>query len=273
MLKVSFSTMATPELDGKQAIMLAKEHRFHGVDLRVSERKGELTEDSPARDIRELKKIFEGEGIASSSLFGYNKQASDEPESWQVMLDSVRRHLDIAVELGTDLVRINPGNPEKSKDPEGFLDKLAQAISGVLEKDGTSVSLGFQNHNQTSPRALALVKLAQTINNPRFGLVFCPATSYAKGDDLNEVFAKVKPVTLQLYIADGKKDESGKLEDLLPGKGDVPLKEAYQAVGGEEFTGWITFKFEKIWVDTLDDYTVSLPAYKEFLDKSLNIQL
>ena len=74
MSKFSFTTMGTPELNGKEAILLAKKLGFDGVDLRVSDVKGELTINSTDSEIHELNKVFVGEGIKPAGLLCYGKR-------------------------------------------------------------------------------------------------------------------------------------------------------------------------------------------------------
>ena len=74
MSKYSFTTMGTPELNGAEAILLAKKLGYDGVDLRVSDVKGELTLNSTDAEILELKKIFASEGVLPAGLLCYGKK-------------------------------------------------------------------------------------------------------------------------------------------------------------------------------------------------------
>lgn len=265
MPRTSYSTMATPELDGVQAIRLAARYGLAGVDLRVSDIRGELRESSTDREILAVKSVFDSEGVRSASLFCYNQQASDEPESWALLERGVGRLLEMGNLLGTEIVRIQPGNPENSADPKGFLNRLADTLAAILSKDPGPVSIGIQNHVTMSPRALQIARLVSQAGTPRLGLVFCPTSSMIKGDRMDEVLAGIKTCTKQLYIADGYRNQDGKFVNVLPGQGSIPLRQAYQALGADAFTGWISLKYEKIWDDNLEDHTISLPAYIAFL--------
>lgn len=71
MPRLSFTTMATPEQSGAQAIQMAGKYGYQGVDIRIAETKGELKIDSSITEINGLRKVFDGEGIIPSSVLCY----------------------------------------------------------------------------------------------------------------------------------------------------------------------------------------------------------
>jgi len=85
MLKLSFTTMATPNLTGIEAIQIARKLGYQGVDIRLSDCSCELTVDSSSKEIALLRYAFEAEGILLPSLLCYNEIPSDDVFSWQKM--------------------------------------------------------------------------------------------------------------------------------------------------------------------------------------------
>ncbi len=57
MSKFSYTTMASPDWDGRTAIKKAREYGFQGVDLRISDHLGELKVTSTDAEIGELMEI------------------------------------------------------------------------------------------------------------------------------------------------------------------------------------------------------------------------
>lgn len=263
-MKLSFTTMATPKQSGIEAIQMARQYGYAGVDLRVSDHMGELTLSSTPQQINDIKKAFLTEGIEPSGLLCYNDVGSDNPSSWKRMTESILRNLEIAARIEAPTVRIFGGNPEESTNPEDYCARTAQAIAEALMKDGSNITVLIQNHenNYLAKEAVSLIK---RIGSDRFGLVFSPDHCIITGEPLSEVYPLIKPVTRQLYIADVIKIES-KYKSILPEKGCVPLNEAYQFIGGDMFEGWITFKWEKIWFPELEEPEEALPYFIKHLD-------
>lgn len=264
-MKLSYTTMATPELKGVDAIRLAAHYGYQGVDLRVSSDRGELTLEASGEEINTLKNVFKEEGILPASLLCYNKNGGIEPGSWNVMEESLLRHLELANQLDCPVIRIFAGNVRKSGDPEDYLKRTAEVICSALRKDRTTVTILIQNHRGHT-WALETVKLIEMVKHPRLGLVFSPehCVNEDREENLQEILRVVKPFTRQLYIADKKKAETGYI-DVLPGRGEVPLREVYNSLGGKEFTGWVTFKWEKVWRRDLAGYETALPYFIDYI--------
>lgn len=265
MRRLSFTTMATPDLNGFEAIKLAKKYGYDGVDLRVSSSKGELTENSTIREIHELKNAFLSEGIKPSGLLCYNTKGDNEPKSWNSMRDSILRNLEIAYELGSESIRIFAGNPNSFEDPNAYIRKTAETILEVLERDKTDTKILIQNHN-SGFKAMECSQVIKIVNNKRFGLVFSPDHCLLEHEDMTQVLDSVKDITGQFYIADLKLPKDGKKPiDVLPGKGDVEIERCYHALGGISFSGWVTFKWEKIWNPELEPADVALPYFIHYM--------
>lgn len=261
-MKLSFTTMATPGYSGIDAIRLAGKYGYQGVDLRISDHKGELTLKSTALEINQLKNAFSYEGIKSSGLLCYNKTGSDDGDSWAIMTDCILRYLDIARDLGAQSIRILGGNAKNAGNREDYISRTADAIAEVIRKDDSKVSILIQNH-QDSCSVKDALDLIQKVGDHRFGLVFSPDHCIVTDEPLFELYSQVKSVTGQLYVSDMIKTE-GKYESILPGRGCLPLKEVYEALGGNEFDGWITFKWEKLWNPELEGPETALPYFTRF---------
>ena len=173
----------------------------------------------------------------------------------------------IANKIGALGIRIGCGDPSKSQNPQDFIKKTAEAFIEILEKDKSNIDYVIQNHIDKY-LSIDVAKLIKLLGNPRLGLVFSPDNCIVSQENMNEVFNTVGVVTKQIYISDLKKINS-EYTEVFPGMGDVPLKDSFEAIGGVNFSGWVTFKYGKVWVDSLEEPKVSLPYfidnYKEIL--------
>ncbi|MCL2343844.1 MAG: sugar phosphate isomerase/epimerase [Firmicutes bacterium] len=257
--------MATPQMSGAEAIKAARQYGYDGVDLRVSEAMGELTAESTFEEIRELVRVFDSEGIAPAGLLCYDDPRADEPDSWNRLTEFIRRHLEVAAVLGSPSIRIFGGDPHATGNPWDYISRMADAVLQALCKSEDTVSVLIQNHEDGYSVQDAL-KLAAQINNDRFGLIFSPDHCTLMSETLSELYAPAKPVTRQIYYADLLMRD-GQEQSVLPGKGDVPLKEVFTAFGGGKYDGWITFKWEKIWHPELEPAEIALPYFVDYMKK------
>lgn len=264
-MRLSFTTMATPLQSGHEAIRMARAYGYTGVDLRVSEHRGELTLHSTAQEINQIRSAFISENIMPSGLLCYNETGNDDPASWDRMTQSIVRHLDLAARLESPSIRIFGGNPRQAAIPQDYMSRSAAAIAAALQEDDSGVVVLLQNHigSYSAKESLQLIKEA---GSDRCGLVFSPDHCVLMGETLSDLYPLLQPVVRQLYIADVIKN-GNEYRSTLPGKGCVPFKEAYESLGGKDFDGWITLKWEKIWHPELEEPEVALPYFIEYLNK------
>ncbi len=262
--------MGTPEWTAREAIEAASKYGYTGIDLRISNFKGELNLSSSEREILEIKDILTSENVQLAGLLCYNEVGGATEKSWQKMKDSILKHLEIGLKLNSPSIRIFGGNPHKELPFEDYTKRLAETIATVLEITGNGIYILIQNHggSYTAQEAISLIKM---VDNKRFRLVFSPDHSVMMKENLKEVYTIAKPLTYQIYVSDviPARDEKNKRDytAVLPGRGIVPIKEAYKAMGGKEFKGFISFKWEKIWQENLEEPEVALPYFIEYWEK------
>jgi len=264
-MKLSFTTMATPKLDGAEAIKTAAKYGYNGVDLRVSDVMGELSLNSTLQEINELKNIFSMEGIEPSGLLCYNEAGTDEPSSWKGMTESILKNIEIAYALGSPTIRIFGGNPYQYKNHGDHISRTADSIAEALRKSSNNITVLMQNH-QGGYSAADVINLAAIVNDRRFGLAFSPDHCVIMGENLRELYDSVKPVTSQIYFSDLYR-KGDQFDCAMPGKGCVPLEETYTAMCAGGFDGWLTFKWEKIWRPELEEPEAALPYFIDYIDK------
>ena len=259
----SFTTMATPGYTAEEAIRLASRYGYDGIDLRISDYKGELNETSTKNEISHVRKVLDSEGIQSSGLFCYNKSGDESKESWIVMRESILRLIDIAEQLNSPSIRISAGYPGKFPDRDEYIKHNAEVLGSILKNHSSNIDLLIQNHTGGYLTEDA-VKLINMVDSARIGLAFSPDHCVIEKEDMEKAYKTVRDVTKQIYIADIEL-KSQEYIPLLPGKGCVPIKDALMALGGKSFKGWITFKWEKIWHEELQGPEIALPYFIEYM--------
>lgn len=261
-MKLSYTTMATPGMSVREEAGLARKFGYEGIDLRVSDHLGEIKLTSSPAEIMEIKDVLKSEGISLAGLFCYNRCPDTDENSWNETKESILRHLELAAGLGSPSIRIFAGDPLKYPDQEEFINRTARMLSGVLAADGSGISILLQNHLNGFSAAQA-VRLAEAVGNDSFGIAFSPDHCLLMQEEPEQFAAGLKKHVKQLYVADFL-IENGTHVCRLPGKGTVPLKDAFHSIGGKSFEGWITFKWEKIWEPEIEGAEVALPYFMEY---------
>lgn len=255
---LAFTTMATPGWGHKKEIELALDLGFKGVDLRCSEKQGEVTLATSLEELARIKKDFISAGVSIPCLFSYHKLPAGAYIEWG---ENISRHILIAQAIGAKAVRIFslPGKEGEASLKEA--NSMAKVLINILEKDKTGIGVTLQNHKKQIDIRAAL-EVAETVNNPRFGLAFSPdhIVRCNAGDPL-EFVQRALPWTKEVFISDYVM-EGEKGRSVLPGKGVVPLEKVIRAFIDLNFKGYFTFKWEKIWEPELPE---AKEACKQFI--------
>ena len=271
MVQLSFTTMGTPEKDGFEAIAAAKEYGYAGVDFRVHHIKGEIQVDSSDQHIADLRTACADNGITVPSLLCYNKTGNkDSDASWDEMYDDICFHMDIAQKLGALGIRIFGGPIHEYSSPEAYIENSAKVLQKVLDANDSATRIVLQNHggSYTFAQGIELTKLTA---RDRFGMCFSPDHCVLMKEDWDYALSNAKQYSLQMYVSDvafaGEKHHGA-----LPGAGAVDLVAAFQALGGADFDGWVSFKWEKIWQQDLVEPEIALPHFiKYYHEKMVNL--
>ncbi|MDG0810426.1 sugar phosphate isomerase/epimerase family protein [Cohnella rhizosphaerae] len=232
-MKCSFSTLATPELSGVEAIRLARRYGYDGIDLRVSEIKGELTLDSSAAHIREIVHALEAEGIALASLFLYPHYDHLRSDARRIVEDTLKRSMALANETGARAVRLQVHGDTDPAYANVNLSSVAEMLARLLERDRSGLEIVIQNHSLYAS-ALEVAAAVRQIGNDRVGIGYSPDHVRLGGEDADQALAAVKPAVKCLYAADLQFAQDGGYTSVLPGTGGDSFGKHYRSIRREE---------------------------------------
>lgn len=264
MMKCSFSTLATPDLSGVEAIRLARRYGYDGIDLRVSDIKGELTLDSSAAQIKEIVHALEADGIVLASLFLYPHYDHRRSDARTIVEDTLKRSMALANETGARAVRLQVHGDADPAYANVNLSSVVELLAGLLQRDRSGLEVIIQNHSLYAS-ALEVAAAVRQIGDARVGIGYSPDHVRLGGEDAVQALAAVKPAVKCLYAADLQSTHDGGYANVLPGTGEIPLEKIIDALGGKKYGGWITFKWEKLWHPELADHDAALPYFISYI--------
>lgn len=254
MQKISFTTLSTPGLDVAAVAALARRFGYDGADLRFSAHAGELLPDATEADAQAVGRIFADEGVELAGLMCYLDFSAADGLA-RSLAGQVGRMLDLAAASGAQSIRLI------GSDREGTVEALAQALGDVLACRGEPIDVVLQNHLNafTAAQCLQVIELA---GDARVSLAFSPDHCVLMGEGFGGILPRIAGHVRKLFVADVQMVGPA-YETVLPGQGIVPLADSYDAAGGPGFDGWITFKYEQLWVPSLLGPEEALPYFIE----------
>lgn len=265
--------MATPDWSAVECILSAGRYGYDGVDLRVSEDRGELALAMSPADRLTVRSHASGAGVRIPSLFCYNTVAEFKDAGWTDMRDSLLRHVELAHDVGAESIRIFAGKGSQGfSDADYFARNVAFFLEVLRQFQAAGVRILIQNHRHWAS-ADECFALAEAVNHPFLGIGFSPEHVFCGHQDVREPLSRLGHFVFTYYVADGVLAADGsEFQDGFPGEGDVPLKAYFrQLSNAAPFTGWITFKYEKIWNSRLEDPEAALPKGRSYLSNFLSM--
>ena len=243
-IKISFTTMATPELDLDKEIAEAKRYGFDGIDFRmIYNNKGEIDESISQEDAQKI--LQKLDRLALPSLLCYNLKIRDGHEQ---MVSSILKCLEVAKKLKVSAIRIFTGKLETDEDT----DVLIQVLQEIVLKDNSAVKIAMQNHNNLGVTLHQALEVCQRVNSARIGVIVSPDQAVRKGENIADVLPKLAPYVTQLYMVDVNENN----EYALIGDGCIHFSNILDVLLENGFCGYVTLKWEKCWYP-------NLPAYPE----------
>ncbi len=301
-LKISFSTLASPDWTWHDVVKYGPEFGYQGVELRLLSRETNLLINPDLQPSqwtvrrRELDDAgFRVCGLAASIRF-------DEPTAAAraEQLENGRRYLDLAVALGAEFIRVFGDVLPKESQPTEREAAFAWIASGLRDLGEFAQPLGIQILLEThgdfsaSPPAAEAMRRA---DHAHVGLVWDTHHPWRFfNEPLAESWERLRPWTRHTHWKDSvllpeaySKSAAGQLaaqaaSALMAGHrhadyvlflgGEFPARECLRLLLESGYDGWHSLEWEKMWHPELLDPEVALPLFPaklQFLAETLKL--
>lgn len=263
-LLLSFSTLGCPDWSYEKIIQFAREHDYKGIEIRGIQRELNLPKASPfitPEKIKSSKKIAKDAGIsivnlgASSAL--HHPAGPDRTKS----IDEAKQFIDLAQALDCPYIRVFPNNLPKDQDKQKTLDLIKEGLITLGDyANASGVNVLMETHGDVVYTD-DIVKIMQDVNHPRTGLVWDIINMWSVTKETPaQVYPKLKPFIRHTHIKDFKMKDSKMLYTLL-GKGESPIYQAIDLLRKDEFKGYYSFEWEKLWHHEIEEPEIALASY------------
>lgn len=247
-MKLSFTTMATPELSPWGQSQAAERFGFDAVDLRmIRDRTGEIPPDATAAQLEQIRTA----AGPISSILCYNRRISAGADA---MTDSLLTHMAIARALSAPYIRIFTGALDCAAEVQ-----VRAVLEQALDRGPGDVGILIQNHRGSSATVAQAIRLCEALSTERLGLALSPDHALYMGEELP--INAALPHTRQLYIVGNEPENRGEPTPILrPG-----FERLLHALKARAFDGFVTFKWERCWNPALADYRTVFPQFRDWI--------
>lgn len=271
---LSFSTLGCPDWSFGKITGFAVEHGYQGIEVRGLQRQMDLTkcpEFSTAQSRKATVKIMQDKGLRFVGLGSSATMHFAEGAERQKNLDEGRRFIDLAQEINCPYVRVFPNNFPKDQERNQTMDLISEGLLELADHaKGSRVTVLMETHGDLV-KMDDLLTIMNASQHKHTGLVWDVSNMWTiTKEPPAEVFQKLKKFIRHTHIKDAKM-VGGKLQYTLLGQGEVPVFAAINELVKDNYKGYYSFEWEKLWHPELAGPEISLAHYpkamRDFFDK------
>jgi len=264
--KVGCFTRLWRDVELEDALTRAARAGFKYVGVLGS--KGVPTPESPASEVRELKRMIEDNGLKFVTSWAHMPGTGD--------AEPFKRHLDIIAELGgVGQLMAGPWPYKKFPDellPEDelaekyrvFFDEVAQVMDYAAERN---LELMLKPHTGLSATGKACVESVERVNHPNFRIWYDPGNvSFYEGVRPEGDIVQVAKYTSGMCVKDHK-GARAEANFPTPGDGDVDWVRIFSTLKESGFDGPCIV--EAVGAKTAEEADVQAVRVREFLTRTL----
>jgi len=267
---LSFSTLGSPDWPFSKIVEFARVNNYHGIEIRGIQRQLDLTkcpEFSNADNIHTTKRLVEQNGLKIVNLGSSSYLHLPAGAERVKHLDDAKRFIDLAQQLNCPYVRVFPNNLPKNEDKEVVLERIAAGLTelGNYSK-GSKVTVLMETHGEVVQSAD--IKKIMEISQPAgVGIIWDIFNMWSvTKESPKDVYEVLKPYIRHTHIKDAKIADE-KIQYTLLGQGNSPIFEAINILANDNFKGYYSFEWEKLWHPDIAEPEIAFAAYSKTMQE------
>lgn len=268
--QLSFSTLGCPDWPLDKILDVAVANHYKGIEIRGIQREMDLSKSphfSSSDNIRATKQKFADKGLKIVGLGSSAAMHHPEGAERAKAMDEAKRFIEIADKAGCPYVRVFPNNIPKDTPKEKTMDLIAAGLNTLADfSKNTSVKVLMETHGDLI-WSDDIAKVMSQVNDKQVALVWDISNMWTvTKEDPAIVYGKIKKWVKHTHIKDIKL-EGGKEVYTLFGEGDVPAFKAIELLMKNNYKGYYSFEWEKMWHPEIADPEIAIPQYSQVMRK------
>jgi sugar phosphate isomerase/epimerase len=265
---LSFSTLGCPDWAFEKIVDFASTHNYTGIELRGIQHEMDLPVCAlfnSAQNRIQTMKIMKDKGLhfvdlGSSANLHFAGLAERKKN-----LDEAKRFIDLATEIKSPFIRVFPNSFPKDQEKNVTLDLMSK---GLLElaayAKGSGVTVLMETHGDLV-KTEDIERVMEAATHPNSGLVWDVANMWTITKEAPaEVYARLKQYVKHTHIKDAKLS-GGKIDYVFLGRGEVPIFEAIDVLSKNDYKGYYSFEWEKLWHPEIAEPELAFADYSQVM--------
>lgn len=271
-MKLSFSTLGCPSWSWKEILRQAVSLGFDGIEVRGiqkeldNEKIDEFQDEIISATIAQLKSLGLKIPCLDTSVTFLG------PGDLSEALRSGRASMCVAQKLGIPFIRVFGDRIPVGMGRDEALERVTDGIRELArygEDIGMAVLLETHGDFSASPM---IREMFSRIPSPAAGILWDAAHTFECGESPEATWIMIGPLVRHVHIKDINIIE-GEPIPCLPGRGVVHIPNVLGTLTKANYTGWLSFEWEKRWNASLEGPDKALPAFLEYIRKYIKTDI
>jgi sugar phosphate isomerase/epimerase len=261
---LAFSTLGCPDWTFRQIVDFAAKHKYTGLEIRGILRQLDLSKcdefSTPQKRVESFK-IVQDNGLQFVDLGSSATLHFLDGEERTKNLDEGKRFIDLAIDLKCPFIRVYPNNFQKNQEKQVTIELISKGLLELAEHaKNTGVTVLMETHGDFV-KIKDIEKIMELATHPQVGIIWDITNMWSKTKEPPAMaYEKLKKYIHHTHIKDAKIND-GKMEYTLLGKGDVPIFEAIDILAKDNYKGYFSFEWEKLWHPEIAEPEIALAEY------------
>jgi len=269
---LSFSTLGCPDWSFQQIVAFAAANKYDGLELRGLQRELDLpkcTEFNSQQNIKTTVALMRSHGLKFVNL-GASSNLHQPPGSSRTKnLDDAKRFIDLAHQINCPFIRVFPNNFPTEQEKTETIDLI---VSGLLELGQYASQSGVKVLLETHGDVVYsedLEKIMKASEHPQVGLIWDPLNMWVITREAPAtVYTPLKKYIHHVHIKNATL-ANGKINYVLLNNGEVPVFEAIDLLYQDNYSGYYSFEWEKLWHPEIESPEIALADYPKAMARHL----
>lgn len=261
---LSFSTLGCPDWTFDKILRFASDNKYDGIEMRGILRELYLPKcaefNSPENITSTKQKMLDYKlkfTDLGSSCALHHKEGAERQKN----LDEGKRFIDLAQQINCPNVRVFPNEIPKDDTRKAVIDLIIQGLKELGDyAKSSNVKVLMESHGDATNTS-ELKQMMEAVAKQNVGLVWDVVNMWTitKEPPAN-VYAQLKPYIHHTHIKDAKMVDD-KPQYVFLGTGDTPIMQAVELLYNDDFKGYYSFEWEKLWHPDIADPEIALADY------------
>jgi len=267
MMKIGFSSLVAPGWNLNTLVTKAAEFGFDGIELRGL--RGELhlpMIPELTSDPKGVRKMLADQQIELVCLGSSVTLDSKDRRVVNRKKEELTEFIELAAQLGCPFVRMFTGEVQRFDNLQATQGRIAEALASVVPLAARYDVTVLVENGSDFPGSEALWFLIDAVDHPSVKCCWNQCHAMTTGERPTNSIPRLGSKIEMVHICDAAFDPSGVLTEYTPlGEGNVEIARQIELLKGLASDKYLMFEWPKMWVDSLPNADVALPAVASYL--------